>query len=630
MNLLNALVRHYDVLAASGSVTPFGWTQTKAEFGVELNDDGEIEGIFALGNQNEKNSGEVFEVPAYKVRTRIPLPHLFCDTAEYILGNVSEKCEPAYYTSMKNAVLMFRDDLGSSPALNAAYKFYETWNPEKATENEFVSAALSCKDSESKTVILLYEGSPIFDDKTFRDSYTDIVETYGEMPIKSDSNGEITLTAAPQHMRSMVSGERGLKATLFRPITVRGKTTYLLSNNKVNTNYFGRKKGDAIPITMQDGHKIAEAAKNLVSSNHCFFIPVTSQSLYTKCEIVWSDDLSEEEEDAILSLCFNRSGKENLISVENESDADKASRIMRIASIRQGRLDTLTEEEKHLTVNVWNLNVPDKGCSASSFTQITLGDLLANYKKHYDDMEISRSQMCMDADGTSRDFARAKNIFASLCRKNKDGSTVAVNNQLWKLLSISIYSGNKYPEQILPLALNRVCKDIHTASNDKPYRIPASIAGIIKAILIRNFGEDISVGLNYNNTNPAYITGRIFAVMESAQMALNPTNQTTYSKRFFERVMTNPMKAMPEMHMSFTHLQNKAKSMSRMSTYVAFDKRIAELIDILDGNYPGRLTEKQKGEFLVGYYQQQSENIRIATEKKLAKSLENNPKTNIA
>ena len=66
MNLLNALVRHYDVLAASGSVTPFGWTQTKAEFGVELNDDGEIEGIFALGNQNEKNSGEVLTNKGYQ------------------------------------------------------------------------------------------------------------------------------------------------------------------------------------------------------------------------------------------------------------------------------------------------------------------------------------------------------------------------------------------------------------------------------------------------------------------------------------------------------------------------------------------------------------------------------------
>ncbi len=46
MDILNALVKHYDAMAAAGNATPFGWTHKFAQYAVELNDDGEIDRIF--------------------------------------------------------------------------------------------------------------------------------------------------------------------------------------------------------------------------------------------------------------------------------------------------------------------------------------------------------------------------------------------------------------------------------------------------------------------------------------------------------------------------------------------------------------------------------------------------------
>ncbi len=235
-------------------------------------------------------------------------------------------------------------------------------------------------------------------------------------------------------------------------------------------------------------------------------------------------------------------------------------------------------------------------------------------------MEIDRSQTCRDADGTSRDFARAINIYNSLFAKNSDGSTSSFNNALWKQLSISIYSGTKYPEQVLSLALLRSCRLLQQNKKGKENRITASLAGITKAFLIRNYGENMTMGLNSNNTSPAYITGRIFAHMESAQRKIDPNNQTTYAKRFFERVMMNPAKTMPELHKSFLLLKNKAKANGMRGLYNSSDKKIMALIDMLDGNYPDHLSEKQKGEYLVGYYQQRSANIKDAEEKKNRKA----------
>ena len=325
-------------------------------------------------------------------------------------------------------------------------------------------------------------------------------------------------------------------------------------------------------------------------------------------------------EDAVIDLCCCRSDKAKTISQANESGSETTIRILEKTKLYQGRITVLSDIEKNLVVNVWNLDMNDKGCSASSFTQMTLGELLGNFAKHYTDMEIDRSQTCRDADGTSRDFARAINIYNSLFAKNSDGSTSSFNNALWKQLSISIYSGTKYPEQVLSLALLRSCRLLQQNKKGKENRITASLAGITKAFLIRNYGENMTMGLNPNNTSPTYITGRIFAHMESAQRKIDPNNQTTYAKRFFERVMMNPAKTMPELHKSFLLLKNKAKANGMRGLYNSCDKKIMALIDMLDGNYPDHLSEKQKGEYLVGYYQQRSANIKDAEEKKNRKA----------
>lgn len=266
MDILNALVKHYDAMAAAGNATPFGWTHKFAQYAVELNDDGEIDRIFALGDlSDKKNKGEEFKMPTRRPRSgKLPIPYVFCDDAEHLLGKVGEASNLVRYTMMRDAVFMLRDLLGHSKALDVVYKFYETWDPEKALDNKCVSDVMEAKGQEKKTFILFYNGVPVFDDETFRKSYAAIVNKYGEMPIDTLKGGEIALLPEPIKIRSMISGNIGFKARLFRAITAWGNkkngpvTNTLLSNNKANTEYFGRQQGNAIPITMQDEHMFEE------------------------------------------------------------------------------------------------------------------------------------------------------------------------------------------------------------------------------------------------------------------------------------------------------------------------------------------------------------------------------------
>ena len=298
MDILNALVKHYDAMAAAGNATPFGWTHKFAQYAVELNDDGEIDRIFALGDlSDKKNKGEEFKMPTRRPRSgKLPIPYVFCDDAEHLLGKVGEASNLVRYTMMRDAVFMLRDLLGHSKALDVVYKFYETWDPEKALDNKCVSDVMEAKGQEKKTFILFYNGVPVFDDETFRKSYAAIVNKYGEMPIDTLKGGEIALLPEPIKIRSMISGNIGFKARLFRAITAWGNkkngpvTNTLLSNNKANTEYFGRQQGNAIPITMQDEHKIYEAAPNIgfrFRPLHSLFIQRIKLSGRMICQQSW-------------------------------------------------------------------------------------------------------------------------------------------------------------------------------------------------------------------------------------------------------------------------------------------------------------------------------------------------------
>ena len=623
-DLLNVLYDHYIAQQSLGNVPPFGWTHEEANYAVELNDEGKITGIYGLGatydagNEKEKKKGKSstsqnFVVPVCYPRSSGCYPYPFCDYAYYMFGtkktdkngtDVSGK----YYGSMKDAVLGLREYLGESPALCAVYKFYETWDNAKTEENPCIVSSDIAKGGKC---MFFYNGKPIFEDEVFKKSYEKLVETYGKLPIpQRDKNGKLNMPPKPTHIRSMVSGEVGLKADYFCNVKIGTKVVSVLSNNKENTNYFGRKNGDAIPISQQDGHKIVEAINELLRRGY-LVVPANKSSSLDSVILVWCDDAAKEEESFIVSLLLDSSAKQ--ITSANESGSETAERVLHDIQARKGRMSFLSEKEKNVNVNVWVIGTRKHGSIVSDFTQVTLGEICEHFQRHYDNMEIVRSPMCKQNDGTTRDFARPNTVYRSLFAKDEDGKVKVNNPVLWKEISRSVFLGKAYPPCILDMALNRVKRESTSTVNNS---ISATTAGIIKAYLINNERkDDLTVALNESNLNPAYLTGRIFAHMESAQKIIDPNNQTTFKNRYFERVMTNPSAAIPQMHVSFNLLRAKAGDDDRKrAIFTMKEKEISALIDMLDGNYPDKLSSTQQSYFVVGYYQQVNENIRRATE----------------
>lgn len=146
-DLLNVLYDHYNAQLPLGTVMPYGWTIGEVNYAAEVNDEGELTGIYALGAtsdtdevedkakakaKNKATPHQMFTIPVRHTRTSGAYPYLFCDAAHYMFGTPKSDGKGKistidYYGAMKNAVLGLREYLGESPALCAIYKFYETW-----------------------------------------------------------------------------------------------------------------------------------------------------------------------------------------------------------------------------------------------------------------------------------------------------------------------------------------------------------------------------------------------------------------------------------------------------------------------------------------------------------------------
>lgn len=225
------------------------------------------------------------------------------------------------------------------------------------------------------------------------------------------------------------------------------------------------------------------------------------------------------------------------------------------------------------------------------------GKIIDNVKQHQQDMAICGS-----------------NGEIPLWRINKElvspNSANAISPALQSDIFQAILNGTNYPYTLLETVVRRVCTDSDTDSNNK-IKINEVRAGLIKAFInrkarINGDKEEITMTLNPENTNPAYLCGRLFAVLEKIQLeATDVKLNRTIKDAYFSSASSRPALIMPRLiDLSNYHIRNAEKNnKSNADKYLAIMK---EIIDKLDGEFPSNLSLVDKGKFQIGYYQQRT------------------------
>lgn len=220
------------------------------------------------------------------------------------------------------------------------------------------------------------------------------------------------------------------------------------------------------------------------------------------------------------------------------------------------------------------------------------GKIIDNVKQHQQDMAICGS-----------------NGEIPLWRINNElvspNSANAISPALQSDMFQAILNGTNYPYTLLETVVRRVCTDSDTDSNNK-IKINEVRAGLIKAFInrkarINGDKEEITMTLNPENTNPAYLCGRLFAVLEKIQLeATDVKLNRTIKDAYFSSASSRPALIMPRLiDLSNYHLRKLKEG-----RVIYFSKLINEIMGKIKDSLPTNLSIMEKGEFQLGYFQQ--------------------------
>lgn len=176
----------------------------------------------------------------------------------------------------------------------------------------------------------------------------------------------------------------------------------------------------------------------------------------------------------------------------------------------------------------------------------------------------------------------------------------------------TILTGSPYPHTLLSAAISRIrAEQSKKDQNGKSMQnVTYPRAALIKAILMRRARyykqdeKEVGMSLDTNYTNPGYLLGRLFAVLEKVQIESAGGEgkiNATIRDRFYGSASSTPVVA-------FSYLMKlKNHHLSKLDNFKGFyEKLIGEITDkiIANKSFPSHLSLDDQGRFAVGYYHQ--------------------------
>jgi CRISPR-associated protein Csd1 len=235
--------------------------------------------------------------------------------------------------------------------------------------------------------------------------------------------------------------------------------------------------------------------------------------------------------------------------------------------------------------------------------EMSLFDLKKSIARWFEDIAI-------EAWGDTYRAPLYRLVNAAQNEKNKNETTssrIAVH--LWH----ASLKNTSPPLWILTAILKRIRIMENTDDKKSKESITPERAALIRLILNRNNkgGIMIKEKLDSENTNAAYVCGRIFAVLESIQRAaLGKEINAGIRERFFSFASTNPSPAFGRlMKMSQNHL-TKLKG-EKAGLAVILDKELAGLFSKIN-EFPAVFSLEEQGQFAIGYYHQKQDTFSRA------------------
>ena len=277
--------------------------------------------------------------------------------------------------------------------------------------------------------------------------------------------------------------------------------------------------------------------------------------------------------------------EENFSSFFGVSKEESPERVKEI--FKAVELGVIPESEREIPFYVLGLSPNLARISIRFWYEGSVGDTLDNIFRYFQELKIVKRFK------DEPDYLTLGRLLLSTTFEHKFDK-VAPN--LSGALFNSVLKGTRYPQMLLPLVITRIRAEI----SKRP--VTYERASLLKAILIRNYKKEIPMSLDTTRKDPAYLLGRLFAILEHLQGSAQGSLNASIRERYYATASSTPILVFPVLiRLSNYHLSKLDKEAKR----VWYDKQIASILDMLK-EWPTRLDLKGQALFALGYYHQNS------------------------
>lgn len=557
--ILQALYKYYNILQDEGTkdLPKEGFSVQKVSFALIISSNGELKGIMDLRDSNGKKIlPHEMLVPEQKGRAGKNAPSYFlCDNAKYVLGIGDGDNSPAF-NSFKELHNKCLDE--NNPLL----KFINSFEPSKALENEVI---LKYKDELEKNPNIVFK---IEGESGYLHQREELLKAWKEDNFKE--NDEIT-------MQCLITGKIEPIARIHTPIkgirNAQAAGASIVSFNDDSFCSYGKDSSYNAPISKSAMFKYTTVLNYLLRNDkNKMFVGEDTVVFWAEKKGIYEDLLAE-----LLNPTAEKEEKET-----ETSDMD-ARNLAKDILIKYAEGIKLNGENYNIdpstTVHILGISPNNARLAIAFYEENSFEYFTSRIANHYNNLKII---------GNEKSIPIWMILNETVIKNAKDKKISPV---LSKSLMNSIFTGRLYPSSLYNAIISRI-----RADRDINYKR----AAIIKACLIRKYKsskikEDITVSLNENSSSIPYQLGRLFAVLEKAQ--LEASNINTIKDRYFTSASSTPASVFPVLlKLSLHHTAKGDRT-------IYFEKLKGTILQMVD-EFPKHLSLDEQGEFILGYYHQ--------------------------
>jgi CRISPR-associated protein Csd1 len=602
--ILQALTRYYDLLAEdpSSGIAPFGYSTTYVSYALVLSPHGELVGLLplfetvAVKKKTEERPLPMIVPDHFKRSGKNPPPYFLCDNCANVLGLAAPDAEDNGKSLARfNAFQKFNLDLlaaADCPEARAVAAFLEHYNPQQAAQHPLLADQLE-RISAGRDLVFKMDQSSGY--------------VHEHPAIKKIWEDYLAAQQTGEQAQCLITGQTTAIARLhpnFKGIrNAPSMGASLVGFNAPAYESYHREQGKNAPTGEIAAFKYGAALNSLLSrgsENPKFFLGDATV-------VYWAESANKTYTD-LFSLLMDPGGLDAQ-STLTRRDPLAAKRLREVAEkIKLGAPLEVSGLLEGLDPNtrfyVLGLSPNAARISVRFFHRDLFKKLIERIMSHYQDLQIQRE---FETQPVYLPLWMILDETVSKKSRDKEASPLMAGAVLR-----AIFEGGPYPAALYYAILNRIRADA-----DDPARRISKInyvrAAVIKAYLTRKIRrqpnpllqEVLCMSLNEQSTHPAYLMGRLFAVLEKAQEEAIPNINATIKDRFFSSACASPVTVFPRLLRLSQHHLSKLNPGRKVN----LEKITQQIMNLLEGGaspFPAHLSIDDQGAFVLGYYHQRA------------------------